>query len=165
MDRGSWWAAIHGVTRVWYNLVAKPPPVLKCESPGDCIWIKCVSSNAGAFVWERPSGVGKRAWTLNLQQVGFKCWWLHRIAEQPRPVCLTSLCFNVYIYKTERLLPFREWTPHRMNEFMYVKKVSWHLTQSIHFEPSVRPLHSLLIAISMRVSSQLLATSGGLLNK
>ena len=26
MDRGAWWATVHGVTRVGYNLVTKPPP-------------------------------------------------------------------------------------------------------------------------------------------
>ena len=25
MDRGAWWATVHGVTRVIYNLVTKPP--------------------------------------------------------------------------------------------------------------------------------------------
>ena len=25
MDRGAWWATVHGVTRVRYNLVNKPP--------------------------------------------------------------------------------------------------------------------------------------------
>ena len=25
MDRGVWWATVHGVIRVWYNLVTKPP--------------------------------------------------------------------------------------------------------------------------------------------
>ena len=28
MDRGAWWAAVHGVTRVRHDLVTKPPP--KC---------------------------------------------------------------------------------------------------------------------------------------
>ena len=26
MDRGAWWATVHGVTRVRYNLATKPPP-------------------------------------------------------------------------------------------------------------------------------------------
>ena len=26
MDRGSWWATVHGVTRVGHDLVTKPPP-------------------------------------------------------------------------------------------------------------------------------------------
>ena len=26
MDRGAWQAIVHGVTRVGYNLVTKPPP-------------------------------------------------------------------------------------------------------------------------------------------
>ena len=26
MDRGAWWATIHGVTRVGHNLATKPPP-------------------------------------------------------------------------------------------------------------------------------------------
>ena len=25
MDRGAWWATVHGVTRVGYNLATKPP--------------------------------------------------------------------------------------------------------------------------------------------
>ena len=27
MDRGSWWATVHGVTRVTHDLATKPPPV------------------------------------------------------------------------------------------------------------------------------------------
>lgn len=30
MDRGSWWVTDHGVLRVRYNLVTKPPPPLEC---------------------------------------------------------------------------------------------------------------------------------------
>ena len=26
MDRGVWWATVHGVARVGHNLVTKPPP-------------------------------------------------------------------------------------------------------------------------------------------
>ena len=26
MDRGAWWATVHGVTKVGYNLATKPPP-------------------------------------------------------------------------------------------------------------------------------------------
>ena len=26
MDRGAWWATVHGVTRVRYDLATKPPP-------------------------------------------------------------------------------------------------------------------------------------------
>ena len=26
MDRGAWWATVHGVTRVGHNLATKPPP-------------------------------------------------------------------------------------------------------------------------------------------
>ena len=26
MDRGVWWATVHGVARVWHDLVTKPPP-------------------------------------------------------------------------------------------------------------------------------------------
>ena len=26
MDRGTWWATVHGVTRVGHDLVTKPPP-------------------------------------------------------------------------------------------------------------------------------------------
>ena len=26
MDRGAWWATVHGVARVEHNLVTKPPP-------------------------------------------------------------------------------------------------------------------------------------------
>ena len=26
MDRGAWWATVHRVTRVEYNLATKPPP-------------------------------------------------------------------------------------------------------------------------------------------
>ena len=26
MDRGAWWAAVHGVTRVRYDFATKPPP-------------------------------------------------------------------------------------------------------------------------------------------
>ena len=29
MDRGSWWATIHGVTRVRHDLVTKPPKKLR----------------------------------------------------------------------------------------------------------------------------------------
>ena len=29
MDRGAWQATVHGVTRVRYNLVTKPPPPTK----------------------------------------------------------------------------------------------------------------------------------------
>ena len=29
MDRGAWWAAVHGAARVGCNLVAKPPPLKK----------------------------------------------------------------------------------------------------------------------------------------
>ena len=28
MDRGAWWATVHGVTRVRHNLATKPPPPL-----------------------------------------------------------------------------------------------------------------------------------------
>ena len=28
MDRGAWWATVHGVARVGHNLVTKPPPHL-----------------------------------------------------------------------------------------------------------------------------------------
>ena len=31
MDRGAWWAAVHGVERVRHNLVTKPPPQLIIE--------------------------------------------------------------------------------------------------------------------------------------
>ena len=27
MDRGAWWATVHGVARVGHNLATKPPPV------------------------------------------------------------------------------------------------------------------------------------------
>ena len=33
MDRGAWWATVHGVTRVGHNLATKPPP-LEISSPG-----------------------------------------------------------------------------------------------------------------------------------
>ena len=26
MDRGNWWATVHGVTKVGHNLTTKPPP-------------------------------------------------------------------------------------------------------------------------------------------
>jgi len=26
MDRGAWWAIVHGVARVGHNLMTKPPP-------------------------------------------------------------------------------------------------------------------------------------------
>ena len=29
MDRGSWWATVHGVTRVGHDLVTKPPPEIE----------------------------------------------------------------------------------------------------------------------------------------
>ena len=29
MDRGAWWAAVHGVARVGHNIATKPPP---CDS-------------------------------------------------------------------------------------------------------------------------------------
>ena len=28
MDRGAWWATVHGVTRVRHNVVTKPPPMI-----------------------------------------------------------------------------------------------------------------------------------------
>ena len=28
MNRGAWWATVHGVTRAGHNLATKPPPVL-----------------------------------------------------------------------------------------------------------------------------------------
>ena len=31
MERGAWWAAVHGVTRVGHNLVTKPPPGISLE--------------------------------------------------------------------------------------------------------------------------------------
>ena len=27
MDRGAWWATLHGIARVGHNLVTKPPPL------------------------------------------------------------------------------------------------------------------------------------------
>ena len=27
MDRGAWWATVHGAARVGHDLVTKPPPV------------------------------------------------------------------------------------------------------------------------------------------
>ena len=27
MERGAWWATVHGIARVGYNLVTKPPPL------------------------------------------------------------------------------------------------------------------------------------------
>ena len=40
MDRGAWWATVHGVTRVGHDLATKPPPgdsvgqgSLACFSP------------------------------------------------------------------------------------------------------------------------------------
>ena len=29
MDRGAWWAIVHGVTRVRHDLATKPPPYFK----------------------------------------------------------------------------------------------------------------------------------------
>ena len=29
MDRGAWWATVHGMARVGYDLVSKPPPPVK----------------------------------------------------------------------------------------------------------------------------------------
>ena len=38
MDRGSWWASVHGVTRVGHNLATKPPPQLKYRGfPGGSV--------------------------------------------------------------------------------------------------------------------------------
>ena len=38
MDRGSWWATVHGVTRVGHNLATKPPPPLKYRGfPGGSV--------------------------------------------------------------------------------------------------------------------------------
>ena len=35
MDRGAWWAPVHGVTRVGHNLVTKPSPPLTAQA-GSC---------------------------------------------------------------------------------------------------------------------------------
>ena len=35
MERGAWWAAVHGVTRVGHNLVTKPSPPLTAQA-GSC---------------------------------------------------------------------------------------------------------------------------------
>ena len=40
MDRGSWWATVHGVTRVGHDLTTKPPPPpppVLSSSPGDAV--------------------------------------------------------------------------------------------------------------------------------
>ena len=35
MDRGAWWATVHGVARVRHDLATKPPNVkLQCHMPG-----------------------------------------------------------------------------------------------------------------------------------
>ena len=33
MDRGAWWATVHGVTRVGHDLETKPPPPQVCTKP------------------------------------------------------------------------------------------------------------------------------------
>ena len=39
MDRGSWWATVHGVARVRHDLTTKPPPPppVLSSSPGDAV--------------------------------------------------------------------------------------------------------------------------------
>ena len=39
MDRGGWWAAVHGVTRVRHDLTTKPrpPPPVLSSSPGGAV--------------------------------------------------------------------------------------------------------------------------------
>ena len=36
MDRGAWWATVHGVTRVGHNLMTKPPTAAAAKSLQSC---------------------------------------------------------------------------------------------------------------------------------
>ena len=69
MDRGAWWATVHGVTRVRHNLVTKPSPPLTAQA-GSCrplcqlltSFHKCVAS---------PFICYKHSWFLN--KMGLNC--------------------------------------------------------------------------------------------
>ena len=37
MDRGAWWATVHGVTRVRHDLESKPPPCLESRRDPDSL--------------------------------------------------------------------------------------------------------------------------------
>ena len=45
MDRGAWWATVHGVARVGHNLVTKPPPHAKDTYFGFLLWVTESNSN------------------------------------------------------------------------------------------------------------------------
>ena len=38
MDRGAWWATVHGITRVGHDLETIPPPPLK----GNLVFLHCI---------------------------------------------------------------------------------------------------------------------------
>ena len=41
MDRGPWWATVHGVTRVGHDLATKPPlPPIVCVCVCSCVWLR-----------------------------------------------------------------------------------------------------------------------------
>ena len=40
MDRGVWWATVHGVPRVGHNLATKPPPPHLVKIPINRAWVK-----------------------------------------------------------------------------------------------------------------------------
>ena len=37
MDRGAWWATVHGIAGVRHDLVAKPPPLIPINQPNNII--------------------------------------------------------------------------------------------------------------------------------
>ena len=39
MDRGAWWASVHGVARVRYDLVAKPSKQVSHSAVAFCLFI------------------------------------------------------------------------------------------------------------------------------
>ena len=45
MDRGTWWATVHGVARIRHSLVTKPPPYIYINStvgPRNVFLERCV---------------------------------------------------------------------------------------------------------------------------
>ena len=43
MDRGAWWATVHGITGVRHNLVTKPPPQTYWE--GEVLYNHMINSS------------------------------------------------------------------------------------------------------------------------
>ena len=53
MDRGTWWATVHGVARARHNLATKLPPEMKCEVYVEAFFFCLWTSNRTCLIFQR----------------------------------------------------------------------------------------------------------------